>query len=272
MFAELLKSNEGIFIDPTSNESLIFNEDKMCIETKNHSRLYSITDGIIILLDENSDQNSLPYDKFSKNYDPWILGTKFSYKILKRIIWNVSDEFEYTNKVVRLIPEEFDGIILDVPVGTGIFTVEKYKQLKKATIIVIDYSLEMLKLAKKRFEQANIKNVIYFQGDVCKLPLSDGVIDMLVSMSGLESFREKERAIQEMSRVIKSKGRFIGCTYVKGKKLMKDIFSKLSTKRTGLLLGPFYTEKELLEIFSSYFEIKQFEITKSIMSFDGIKK
>lgn len=272
MRSELFRSLEGKLRDPITKENLIYNDTLNQLQTKNGSKIYPIYDGIINLLDENNVSKSLPYDKFSENYDSWVTGSKFSYKFLKRMIWSIKDEFEYTDKVVKLIPDNFKGIILDVPVGTGIFTVEKYKKLKEATIIAIDYSNKMLQLAKNRFEKANITNVIYFQGDVCKLPLNDAVIDLLVTMSGIESFKEKIKAIEEMSRVIKPAGAFIGCTYVKGKKLMKDLFSKLSTKRTGLLLAPFYTEKELLEIFSNHFEIKESEITKSIISFEGSKK
>jgi len=260
-----------LLIDPKSKSKLSLNADLTFLNSEIHNNSYPIKDSIIDLLPDEFDSKSLAYDDYSSKYDSWIVGTNIFQKIFKRIAWGIKDEFEYTNKVMDSIPDDFQGILVDVPVGTGIFTVDKYKKLKNAKIYCLDYSLEMLKLAKLRFEAAGIKNVIFIRGNVCSLPFNDKTIDLLVSMSGLEVFIEKDIALYEMSRVLRKLGSFVGCTYVKGKLRIKDFFSRFSVKQTGLVTDPFYTEAEWIKKFEQYFYLKHFSITKSIWNFDSYK-
>jgi hypothetical protein len=42
------------------------------------------------------------------------------------------------------IPDDFSGNLLDVPVGTAVFTERKWISLKNAEITCLDYSIDML--------------------------------------------------------------------------------------------------------------------------------
>lgn len=271
MNEEKIREYVDLLIDPKTKSKLFLNSNLTSLDSEIQNISYPIKDSVIDLLPEEFDSKSLAYDDYSSKYDSWITGTNFFQKIFKRVAWGIKDEFEYTNKVMSSIPDDFHGILVDIPVGTGIFTVEKYKKLKNAKIFCLDYSLEMLKLAKLRFETVGIKNVIFIRANVCSLPFNDKTVDLLVSMSGLEVFIEKDIALYEMSRVVKNLGSFVGCTYVKGKLKIKDFFSRLSTKSTGLVTEPFYTEVEWITKIEQYFHLKHFSITKSIWNFDSYK-
>lgn len=274
MIEEKFRDWVNLLVDPTNKSKLSANANLTFLKSEipNISNIaYPINDGIIDLLPEEFDSVSLKYDGYSPKYDPWIRGSNFFLKLFKRVAWGIKDEFDYTNKVMASIPDNFQGILVDVPVGTGIFTVDKYKRLTNAKIFCLDYSLEMLKLAKRRFETAGIENVIFLRGNVCNLPFDDKTVDLLVCMSGLEVFIEKDSAIYEMSRIVKISGKFVGCTYVKGVLKIKDYFSRLSVKRTGLVTPPFYTEAEWKKKIEQYFQIKHHSVTKSIWNFDAYK-
>jgi len=87
------------------------------------------------------------------------------------IVWGISNDLAYAEKVISFYPDTFDGVILDCPVGTGAFTYKLYSRYPKATILLADYSLGMLKEAKKRFERNGINNTVFIKADIGNLPI-----------------------------------------------------------------------------------------------------
>ena len=72
----------------------------------------------------------------------------------KRII----DGKEYFWISYEYVPDDFSGNLLDVPVGTAVFTENKWSSLKNAHITCLDYSIDMLDQARKRLgSHAHIK-------------------------------------------------------------------------------------------------------------------
>ena len=82
------------------------------------------------------------------------------------LLWGFLDDKGLIEKPLSSIPDDFDGVLLDVPVGTGTFTFDKYRKLNKAGIIAIDYSLAMLQKAQERYAENGIHNVTFIRGDV----------------------------------------------------------------------------------------------------------
>ena len=89
----------------------------------------------------------------SKNYyDKALTGKGFWAKIYMGFLWKV-DDWVVRNKLFTHLTDDFSGKLLDVTVGTGLFTVEKYRAMKKAKIIALDYSEDMLEQARRRFQK-----------------------------------------------------------------------------------------------------------------------
>lgn len=96
----------------------------------------------------------------SKNiYDDVLTQGNFLSRIYIDFFWSGTDDNEIARKVLSYIPEDFDGTLLDVPVGTAVFTEEKWKSLKNARVICLDYSEDMLDKAKERL--GNCEHVSY---------------------------------------------------------------------------------------------------------------
>ena len=180
--------------------------------------------------------------KLSKNiYDDALTQKKWWAKLYNYVFWGGVDNLEISKKILSIIPKDFSGLLLDVPVGTAQFTVEKYAALPLSKIICLDYSEDMLVQAKSRFEKHHISNVQCIQGDVGNLPFENQVFDVLVSMNGFHAFPDKEKAFSETFRVLKKGGMFIGCFYVKGECKRTDFLVNNVLAPKGWFTPPFQT-------------------------------
>ena len=146
----------------------------------------------------------------SKNiYDDVLTQGNFFSRLYVKIFWSGTDDNEIARKVLSYIPDDFSGTILDVPVGTAVFTERKWKSLSSARITCLDYSEDMIGQARKRLgERAHISCM---QGDVGCLPMADASFDLVLSMNGFHAFPDKEKAFRETWRVLKPGGKLIAC-------------------------------------------------------------
>ena len=163
-------------------------------------------------------------------------------------------------------------MLLDVPVGTGTFTFDKYRKLNKANIIAIDYSLAMLQKAQERYAENGIHNVTFIRGDVGNLPVQQASIDMCLSMAGFHAFPNQDQGLDEIARVLKHTSIFSGTFYIKGKRLLTDLFVQQILCRTGFFTAPFYDEHECLSKFGEQFDINYTANSKSAFCFEMSKK
>ena len=62
---------------------------------------------------------------------------------------------------------------MDIPTGTALFTLEEYKKIKNASIICMDYSQNMLKMAEEKFKQNDLKNIVCMRCDIGNLLFED---------------------------------------------------------------------------------------------------
>ena len=202
----------------------------------------------------------------SKNiYDDVLTqGSLFS-RLYTKIFWSGTDDNEIARRVLSYIPDAFHGTILDVPVGTAVFTEKKWKSLPDAQITCLDYSKDMIGQAEKRLrERANISCI---QGDVGHLPMDDGSFDIVLSMNGFHAFPDKERAFQETWRVLKPGGKWIACFYIKGKSGITDWLVKSILSRRGWFTPPFPTEEQLRNILNRLYKEIDLHVDGSIVYF-----
>ena len=150
--------------------------------------------------------------------------------------------------------------LLDVPIGTAVFTHQKYSLLKQAHIVGLDYSPQMLEITRARYNGKIPHNLELVQGDVGALPFEDASFDAVLSMNGIHVFPDKERALSEMYRVLKPGGIFFGCLYVKGMRPVADWFARNILEKKGFFMPPYFTPTEFYErltaLYGSEVEVK----------------
>ncbi len=143
------------------------------------------------------------------------------------------------------IPQDFNGRLLEVPVGTGVLSLPIYKDLTGAEIFCLDYSDKMLAAAKLRAAKLNLRGVTFLQGDVAVLPFADGYFDLVLSVNGFHAFPDKSAAWSETRRVLKHGGTFCGCMYIKGENQRTDLFVEKFCEWQGFFSPPYETLSSL---------------------------
>ncbi len=187
------------------------------------------------------------YKEAANFYDDTLTQSNWLSKLYINLFWGV-DDTKIAKKVLDFIPDDFSGKLLDIPVGTAVFTYKKYDSLKNAEIICVDYSEDMINKAKERFSKLSNINIICQQGDVGHLSYNDDSFDILLSMNGFHAFPDKNKAFEETARVIKRGGCFIGCFYIKGEKCLTDFVVNAVLSKKGWFTPPFHTKSELKNI------------------------
>ncbi len=206
----------------------------------------------------------------SKNiYDDVLTQGNFFSRLYIKLFWSGTDDNEIARRVLSYIPDDFSGEILDVPVGTAVFTERKWKTLTNARITCLDYSEDMLEQARERLKGQD--NVTCIQGDVGCLPMNDASFDIVLSMNGFHAFPNKEKAFRETWRVLKPRGKFIACFYIKGKSGITDSFVKNVLSKKGWFTPPFQTEEQLTDTLNALYTDIDLHVDGSMVYFSCTK-
>ena len=209
------------------------------------------------------------YESSKNIYDGVLTQGNFFSRMYIKLFWSGTDDNEIARKVLSYIPDDFSGKLLDVPVGTAVFTQRKWSSLKNAHITCLDYSTDMLEQAKRRLDgQAHIN---FIQGDVGNLQMDDESFDVVLSMNGFHAFPDKQKAFSETCRVLKSGGDFIACFYIKGKSKKTDWLVKNILAKKGWFTPPFQTEEELKNTLQKMYKEVELHIDGSMAYFHCVK-
>ena len=253
---------------PKTRNKLLFDSDDSVVRVENSDVSYPIIDGIIDFRAQSSDEVSVAYDKIARRYDGILAQPNILRRICNALVWGTGDDRSYVETVLSYLPAQFDGILLDVPVGTGAFTGAHYAGYSEATIIGIDSSMNMLRKAKKCFQKAGLKNIHLLRADVAHLPLKDTAVDQVLSMNGWHAFADKQRAIAEIRRVLCPQGKLVACGYIRGNRKISDWFVKHFGARHNYFTPPFFELCDLPSQFEGFKIIRQVH-TQSIAYFEG---
>ncbi|MFI3237903.1 MAG: class I SAM-dependent methyltransferase [Lachnospiraceae bacterium] len=205
------------------------------------------------------------YKSTTKFYDDLLTHSSIWGKLYMKIFWSGMDDNRIADVMMSYIPDDFNGTILDVPVGTAVFTEKKWKSLSNANIICLDYSEDMLLQAKKRL--GTCPNISCVQGDVGNLPVDEASCDIVLSMNGFHVFPDKEKAYHEIHRVLKPDGIFIASFYVKGKNKLSDCLVACVLAKKGWFTKPFQTAEEVKITLEQKYEIIEMNTEGSFVYF-----
>ena len=209
------------------------------------------------------------YESSKNIYDGVLTQGNFFSRMYIKFFWSGTDDNEIARKVLSYIPDDFSGKLLDVPVGTAVFTQRKWSSLKNAHITCLDYSTDMLEQAKRRLDgQAHIN---FIQGDVGNLQMDDESFDIVLSMNGFHAFPDKQKAFRETCRVLKSGGDFIACFYIRGKSKRTDWLVKNILAKKGWFTSPFQTEEELKNTLQKMYKEVELHVDGSMAYFHCVK-
>ena len=227
---------------PRTGSRLRFGDGDSVVRVHGSDVTYPVVDGVVDFCPNVKDRISKAYDRFAFLYDLYMCSATspgMFGKMFDRLAWGFSGDGGTIDDVLSQVPAEFDGVLLDVPVGTGLFTCSRYVGFPNATIVGVDYSMGMLQQARKRFLEHGVNNVHLFRADVANMPVAGDAVDIVLSMAGLHAFADKQGAIKEMRRVVRVQGTLLAGFYVRGVRRRADWIVKHLMARRGFFTPPF---------------------------------
>jgi ubiquinone/menaquinone biosynthesis C-methylase UbiE len=167
----------------------------------------------------------------------------------------------FTDLLIRdpQIPE--NPTVLDVGCGTGISTFELMKRVQgNGKFYGIDISQKMIEMAKARAADAGYDNAEFTKGDGERLKFPESSFDLVLSNEVFQFFLNKQKALDEMYRVLKPMGQvallFFGESTFKE---IEEMYNKVRSRHTQ------YTMPESLKLID-------LEETRELFEKSGFKK
>ena len=106
-------------------------------------------------------------------------------------------------KIVLELVDGYQGKVLEIGCGGGYLLLDLMK--RNFQVFGLDISIKMLTIAKKRAIKAEDK-IHLMQGDIENLPFYSNEFEVIICMGVLEYLSSKEKALQEIYRVVKPGG------------------------------------------------------------------
>ena len=152
------------------------------------------------------------WDKFANNYDSFIKNTVDS--TYTSILENIGSELNINQTV------------LEIGTGTGIISLSVCS--KVYSIVATDISPEMIRLAKQKQVDSDIKNIDFQIQDSYNLTFPDKSFDVVIASNLFHLLYEPEKPILEVKRVLKENGIFIAPTFCVGENTKSRIITTIA--------------------------------------------
>ena len=149
------------------------------------------------------------WDKFANYYDTFI--DKVFRKTYKTILENIDSDINISHSV------------LEIGTGTGIIPFSIYS--KVSSIIAIDISPGMVRVANQKLKKSEIKNVDFQIQDSYNLTFPDKSFDIVIASNLFHLLYEPEKPLKEIIRVMKDNGLFIAPTLCVGENTKSKIIA-----------------------------------------------
>ncbi len=161
-------------------------------------------------------------------------------KFVQKMFDDISDNYDFLNRLLSLgidiywrkkIIQSMDikngQHIIDIATGTGdvAFAIDKKYDV---SIVGLDISKNMLKIAKVKLEKKKTKNtkIEFIHGDAEDLPMGDNSYDHICISFGFRNLGNYDKALKEFHRVLKPGGRLCILEFSQSKsKIFNFIFS-----------------------------------------------
>ena len=146
----------------------------------------------------SAEENREMFDRIAKNYD-----------VANRAISMGMDK-GWRRKTVGLLKPFRGGRYLDIGTGTGDLVFEIIDQSGNVLIDGIDPAEQMLEIAKDKAAKRKLGDAVtFFTADALELPMESNTYDGIVSGFCFRNIERRQKALDEMLRVLKPGGMLI---------------------------------------------------------------
>ncbi len=130
-----------------------------------------------------------------------------------------SDSQDKLNKLIRSFGLKKGSQVLDLGCGTGVLFPHILKSIgEKGRLFGVDFSPQMLRKAESKYRK---ENIILICAPAEKLPLLAESFDYVIAFASFPHFGNKAKALDEISRVLKKRGKVFIAHLLGSKELKK---------------------------------------------------
>jgi len=112
-------------------------------------------------------------------------------------------DFFWRRRAAKIVAAWEPRDVLDLATGSGDLALAMQRRLAAATITAADFSPEMLEIARRK----GVANTVV--ADALQLPFADASFDVVTVAFGLRNMADWNRALTEMSRVLRDPGHLL---------------------------------------------------------------
>ena len=135
---------------------------------------------------------------------------KYHSEIIDVLPKAVKDSYCGVGNPLALGPVKEGEAILDIGCGSGVDAIFAAVMTGPAGKVVgIDITPQMLQRAKENLSMTDLKNIIFEEAAADNLPFSDQDFDVVISNGAFNLVPDKPKALSEVFRVLKPKGRLM---------------------------------------------------------------
>ena len=124
-----------------------------------------------------------------------------------------------------------DAPILDMPVGTGFFSIDVAQQ-HSGIVVGVDLAEGMVREARGTARKAGTPNLVLLRGDAHRLPFADDSFKVVLCWNGLQVIPGTDETVAELARVLQPDGTMFLST-------LNLPVSDLMSERTAQRVPPF---------------------------------
>ena len=151
-----------------------------------------------------------------------------------------------------LAMEDREGPWLDLSCGSGMFTRGMAASAPTELVIGVDISRAMLEVAARRVK--GYGNVALVRADAHNLPFADATMSGVNNSSAIHSYDDTHQAFEEIRRVLRPGGIYVGSTFSKSKSMVGRAAARIAGIRR---FDPAELQSQLSRIgFADYEEIR----------------
>ena len=179
--------------------------------------------------------------------------------------------------------------VLDLGCGSGIDSVEFARN--GALVISVDFTDRAIMLTEKLFKENRLSGKVV-KADILNLPFDNDTFDLVYSFGVLHHIPDIERALSEISRVLKPHGELSIMLYNKDSILygysiiylrgvrggllsgssQEELVSRFSERNEGCPYTKAYTKDEVKKLFSNYFDNISIAVKFNVIDLPGERK
>ena len=116
----------------------------------------------------------------------------------------------WRKRVVRIVSRLGAKHIMDMATGTGDLAIALARKIEDSTIYGVDFSSEMLAVAKQKIEQLGLSDRISLtECNAEDIPFEDEKVDLATVAFGVRNFEHQKEALTEIKRTIRRGGHLV---------------------------------------------------------------